>query len=247
MMSAIAEAATASDRLRAKLQPILAEVAARSELMAEHEGVRQVYVALLRLLYSEVRASVPLLLAAERAALKRAPVDQVAAGIAGWLREHALEEQHHDEWLLEDYAATGGDPGELLRLSGSPTIAAMVGSVYYWTLHAHPVAIPGYCAVLEGSPPSQAFIGQLEERTHYPAQAFHTLRQHSDVDVDHAAEVFNLIDRLPLGAEQEALIGMTALQTADLLIAAADELLEEFSDSSFRAPEPQAGHRRAPP
>jgi hypothetical protein len=107
--------------------------------------------------------------------------------------------------------------------------------VYYRVLHAHPVAILGYCAVLEWSPPSEAFIDALEAHTGYPARAFYTLRQHSAVDVDHGAEVFNPLDpldpldRLPLCPERDALIGLTTLQTADLLIAAADELLEDVS------------------
>jgi hypothetical protein len=242
-MTAIIHAATASHRLRAKLRPLLAEIGTRSQAMADHTQVREVYVSLLRLLFSEVRASVPLLLAAERAACERTADDEVATGLIGWLREHALEEQHHDEWLLEDYAATGGDPDELLRQPGSPTIAAMVGSVYYWTLHAHPVAIMGYCAVLEGNPPSRVFIDQLQARTGFSVRSFHTLRQHSDVDVDHGAELFSLIDRLPLESEHEALVGMTALQTADLLIAAADELLDAASDLGLREQLADGGRR----
>jgi hypothetical protein len=223
---------TAGDRFRAKLDPVLAEVAARSQLMADHDHPREVYAALVRLMHSEVRASVPLLLATEQAAADRAPDDPVAAAMVDWLHEHAIEERHHDEWLLEDYAAIGGDPAELFGRPGSPTIAAMVGSVYYWCLHAHPVAMLGYCTVLEGNPPSTAFIDRLEARTGYPPSAFTTLRHHSDIDLDHGRELFELIDRLPLSADHEALIGMTALQTADLLIAAADELFDHLNPAA---------------
>lgn len=228
-MSVVSTGTTATGRLRIKLEPLVAEVAARTQLLADHDLPREVYAQLLRLLYSEVRASVPLLLASEREAVDRASTEPVAAGIVDWLREHAVEERHHDEWLLEDYAAIGGDPAELVAYPGSPTIAAMVGSVYYWVHHAHPVAMLGYCAVLEGNPPSGRFIDQLQSRTGYPPAAFNTLRHHSDIDIDHAAELFQLIDRLPLTPEHEALIGMTALQTADLAIAAADELLEQIT------------------
>jgi hypothetical protein len=55
--------------------------------------------------------------------------DQVAARLIGWLHEHALEKQHQEDWLLADYTATDGDPGELRYQPGSPTIAVMVGSV----------------------------------------------------------------------------------------------------------------------
>jgi len=99
---------------------------------------------------------------------------------------------------------------------------------YYWILHAHPVAILGYCAVLEGNPPSTAFIDTLAARTGYPAEAFNTLRHHSDIDIGHGDELFALIDHLPLNPANEAVIGTAALQTADLLIEAADELLQSL-------------------
>ncbi len=129
---------------------------------------------------------------------------------------------------MGDYAQVGGDPETLTSRPGSPTIAALVGSVYYWTLHAHPVAILGYCAVLEGYPPSRTFIDQMVHATGFPEAAFGTLRHHSTIDVDHGGEVFDLIDRLELGARHQAVIGMTALQTADLLIVAGDELLRSL-------------------
>ena len=215
----------ASGRLRTKLAPLVDEVSARTALLAEHPDVKRVYVALVQLLHSEVRASVPLMQTAQRAAEELATNDPVAAGIVDWLREHCIEELHHDEWLLDDYRALGRDPDDLTTAAGSPTIAAMVGSVYYWTLHAHPVAVLGYCAVLEGNPPSAEFIDTLQTRTGYPPPAFNTLRHHSAIDVDHGAELFDLIDDLPLTSRHESLIGMTALQTADLLIDAADQLL----------------------
>jgi hypothetical protein len=216
----------AAEWLRAKLEPLLAELELRMRRIAELENPQRAYAKLLRLHYSEVRASLPLLLTAERVVVERGPEDRVGAGMVSWLREHAAEELHHDEWLVEDYAAIGGTPDELLNLPGSPTVAALVGSVYYWILHAHPVAILGYYAVLEGSSPSQTLIDKLEASTGYPAGAFTTLRRESDIRMAHDNEVFDLIDELPLTSDQKELISMTALQTADLLIHMADELLD---------------------
>jgi hypothetical protein len=151
-----------------------------------------------------------------------------------WLREHIEEETDHDSWLLDDYRRIGGDPDVLVARPGSPTVGAMVGSVYYWTLHAHPVAILGYCAVLEGTPPTSVFIDRMMQSTGYPPEAFHTLREHSDIDVNHGTELFELLDNMPLTTHQEAIVGMTALQTADLLIAAGEELLDAL-DNQDRA------------
>ena len=223
--SSAGQHSSASLRLRTKLEPLMDEVSACSALIAEHSDVRRVYRDLLRMLHSETRTSVPLLQTALHAAERLALDDPVAAGIVDWLADHCVEEMHHDEWLLEDYRAIGSDPDELVTAAGSPTIAAMVGSVYYWTLHAHPVAVVGWCAVIEGNPPTAAFIDTLQARTGYPSAAFNTLRHHSTLDLDHRAELFALIDALPLTSRHEAILGMTALQTADLLLDAADEIL----------------------
>jgi hypothetical protein len=221
---------SAAGRLKAKMHPLMTEVSARSQLIAEHPDPCTAYRALVELLYSEVRASVPLLTVARTTAIELATRgDAVANALIGWLGRHILEEIDHDAWLLGDYARTGGNSENLTTSPGTPTVAAMVGSVYYWSLHAHPVAILGYCAVLEGAPPTGRFIEQLIERTGYPVDAFDTLRHHSDVDMNHSRDLFDLIDGLPLTEGEEAIIGMTALQTADLLIAAGDELLDSLT------------------
>jgi predicted nucleotidyltransferase len=203
---------------------------------------------LLELLYSEVRASVPLMIVARTAAIELAATgDSVANALIGWLDRHISDEIDHDAWLLGDYARTGADSERLAASPGTPTVAAMVGSVYYWSLHAHPVAILGYCAVLEGTPPTRRLIDRLMERTGYPIDAFDTLRHHSDVDNNHSRHLFELIDGLPLTQGEEAIIGMTALQTADLLVAAGDELLSSLSRASEPATSAAANRLRLHP
>jgi hypothetical protein len=222
---------TVSSRLRTKLAPLMAEVSARSRMMAEHGNPKAMYMTLLEFLHSEIRASVPLMLTAERKAVELADRgDTVAAALIDWLREHIQEETDHDTWLLADYGRIGGDPDVLAAQPGSPTVGAMVGSVYYWILHAHPIAVLGYCAVLEGTPPTALFVDRMMKATGYPPEAFHTLREHSAIDVDHGTELFELLNNMPLTARHEAIVGMTALQTADLLIAAGEELLDALEN-----------------
>jgi hypothetical protein len=222
-----AEMTRMSGRLRSKLAPLMAEVSARSQMIAEHPDPRAMYPALLELVYAEIRTTVPLLIAAEHRAVELAAEgDTVAEALVPWLRAHATEEEDHASWLLDDYSRVGGDLDALVARPGAPAIASLVGSVYYWTLHAHPVAILGYCAVLEGSPPSEAFVERIARRSGYPADSFKTLLHHSTLDVLHGGELFELMDELPLLPHHEAVVSMTALQTADLLIAAADDLLD---------------------
>jgi hypothetical protein len=226
-MATVIEVTGAAGRLRAKIAPLIDEVSARSHMIAAHPDPRSTYRALLELLYTEVRTTVPLLVAVDNRAVDLAAhSDEVAKAMSPWLRQHIVEETDHDTWLIRDYIRIGGDPDALVARAGSPGIAALVGSVYYWSLHAHPAAILGYCAVLEGSPPTGAFIDRMIRATGFPPDAFDTLRHHSCVDVHHGAEIFDVIDRLPLLEAHEAIVGMTALQTADLQIAAAEELLD---------------------
>jgi hypothetical protein len=199
--------------------------------MVGHDNPRRVYKELIRFLHSCVRASVPLLEASRMRARELAGSDPVAAGMVDWLDVHIREERDHDSWLLGDWAAAGGDAGELSAALGSPAVAAMIGSVYYWVFHAHPAAVLGYCAIVEGAPPSDRFISDLQARTGYPSAAFDTLRHHSAVDVDHGGEVFHMIDTLPLPSRLESLIGMTALQTLEYLVAAGDEVLQRADRS----------------
>ena len=51
----------------------------------------------------------------------------------------------------------------------SPTVAALVGSQYYWIFHYHPVALLGFVALfVEGHPPTPQLIEVLNERTGFP-------------------------------------------------------------------------------
>jgi hypothetical protein len=205
----------------------MAAVSSRSLMMVEHPRPNDVYRELLELLYGEVRTTTSVLRSVhERACELATQGDPVSLGMLPWLQEHIREETGHDRWLLSDYQAIGGDRSALVAKAGDPAFAAMVGSVYYWSLFAHPVAVLGYCAVLEGTPPAEGFVAALIDATGLPPDAFGTLRHHSTLDVDHGAEVYELIDALPLEPRHESIIGMTALQTADLLVAAANDLLD---------------------
>jgi hypothetical protein len=65
----------------------------------------------------------------------------------------------------------------------------------------------------------------LEVDTGFPVYTFDTLRHDSAKDVDHDRDAFGLIDYLRLTRDHEAPIGVTALQTAGLLIEVGDEVL----------------------
>jgi len=92
------------------------------------------------------------------AALKRSrelpDTDGLAMPLAAYLEEHVDEEVGHDETLLDDLELVGVDRATAVARMPSPTIAALVGSQYYWILHHHPLTFLGFVAVMEGYPPT---------------------------------------------------------------------------------------------
>lgn len=175
--------------------------------------LRERYPELLFHIHCVVRATVPAMEAARRRADEMAAFDPVAAGVARYLAQHIPEELHHDEWLLDDMIALGAQKDAVLARIPSATAAALVGTLYYWALHAHPVAWMGYAAVTEGHPPSDQFLVDTMKRTGIPPEGFRTYLKHARLDPHHAREMDEALDALPLTPEHSALIGVVAFQT----------------------------------
>ena len=219
---------TTSERLRQKLAfalPSFADVAWR---MWDSPNVAPLYQEYLCTMHCIVRSSVPLM----ETAIARAhelESDPVAAGVAAYLESHVDEERGHDEWVLQDLAATGFDRDEPLRRIPPPAVAAVVGSQYYWIRHHHPVALLGHIAVVEGYPPSVSLAKTLEERTGFGPDAFRSLARHSMLDIHHRDEFLDALDALPLRREHEEIVGVSALHTVRGLIEIFDHILERDS------------------
>lgn len=216
---------TRSEALRRKLALLSGphdEVFER--LWAPAHQVRR-YPAFLIELYQAIRAAVPLLETARARAVELAAGDAVCAGMVGYLEKHIEEERYHDIWTLEDLEALGIARAEVLERIPSPRMAALVGAQYYWVLHHHPVAIIGYLAVLEDSPPSLVFIDQLQAHTGFPDAALRMVREHGRFDPEHRADLDRLVDSLPLSAAHERMIGISLVHTVSGIVAAMEDLL----------------------
>ncbi|HEX6757618.1 MAG TPA: iron-containing redox enzyme family protein, partial [Propionibacteriaceae bacterium] len=174
-----------------------------------------------------IRASVPLMETALTTA-RTLPDDQVAVLLADYLKHHIPEERGHDDWLLADLDSIGIPRDQVLRRVPSPTIAALVGSQYYWMQHVHPVGLLGYIALLEGYPPKRQDIGQMQAATGYGPEAFRTLLLHADLDPHHGDDLDHLLDSLPLTEQQLTLIGLSAIASVQLITQAQQELLDRF-------------------
>jgi heme oxygenase-like protein len=211
-------------RLRGALGLVFGELVRAGERFVNHPRLVEVYPEYLFTGHTIIRASVPLMETARERALSMAPTDPVAAELVDYLAQHIEEERDHDEWLLGDLESIGVDRSAILPRPPSPTIANAVGAQYYWVLHYHPVALLGWIGLLEGYPPVTSMIEQLRVRTGFPPEAFHTLAAHSELDVRHGDELFELVDRLPLTEGQSTVVGLNAMSSVHLLARSLDEI-----------------------
>jgi Iron-containing redox enzyme len=217
---------TPGRRLQRKLELAYPAFGAVAEQLWTSPRVADVYPEYLCTMHTIVRTSVPLMEAALERAWLLAPEDEVAAGVATYLKRHVHEEVGHDRWILEDLEAAGADPQEPLRRVPSRRVASVVGAQYYWLRHYHPVSLLGHIAVMEGFPPTPAFAERLRERTGYPEDAFRAIARHAKLDIGHRKELYEAIDHLPLTAEHEDIIGLSGLHTVAGLIDVFEEVLE---------------------
>lgn len=222
---------TPSQRLRAKVAVAAPALTYSSERIWCSPNVRQLYPRYLVTMHGVVRAAASLLRSAAARARELAPHDAVAAGLVDYYARHAIEETGHDQWLLEDLEAIGADP-EATRRCPQASIANLVGAQYYWLRHAHPVALLGHMAVVEGHAPKEGFAQRLEAITGYPPEGFRTIRRHARIDLSHAREVYRTIDSLPLLAEHETLLGLSALHTVGAAAIVFDEIRTSVVDKA---------------
>jgi pyrroloquinoline quinone (PQQ) biosynthesis protein C len=160
------------------------------------------YVAFLTEAYHHVRHTVPLL----RACKARLPTGR--EWLQGPLDEYVLEEQGHDEWILDDLRVCGAD-AEAVR-HGEPSVATEVMVAYAYDLIArrNPLAFFGMVHVLEGTSVSLALLAadQIQSGLALPDAAFSYLRSHGMLDREHVAHFQLLMDRVDDPSDQRDII-----------------------------------------
>ncbi|MDI5891150.1 TenA family transcriptional regulator [Halomonas rhizosphaerae] len=156
------------------------------------EVSRSEYLAFLGQAYHHVRFTVPLMMACGA----RLP-DRL-----GWLRDalvEYIEEEHgHEQWILDDIRAAGGDPEAAAARPADPATRLMVAAVRDEITHGNPVAFFGMVQVLEGT--STALATQAAERLQaslgLPDDAVRYLTSHGSLDIGHLAFFEGLVNRL---------------------------------------------------
>jgi pyrroloquinoline quinone (PQQ) biosynthesis protein C len=156
------------------------------------EVTRTQYIAFLTQAYHHVKHTVPLLMAC----------GAKLGGDKEWLREaiaHYIEEEiGHQEWILNDIAASGGD-AEAVR-HGIPAFETelMVAYAYDTIARGNPVGFFGMVHVLEGTSIQLAIHAAeaLQASLGLPTHAFTYLNSHGALDLEHVDFFRNLVNRL---------------------------------------------------
>lgn len=216
-----------SQLLRHKIRLVEPRLSQVARVFWTHPRLSELYPEFLILVHTMIRASVPMMRAAAAAA-RRLPDDPVAAPLAAYYEQHAREETDHDEWLLDDLEVLGRRRDEVLSRLPSATVAALVGSYYYWIHHVHPAAFLAYLAVLEGNPPEVDQLEDVRRRTGLPAEAFRTLLKHAQLDPHHRDDLNATLDALELTPALHALLGVAAFHTVESVAEAMEEVLVRF-------------------
>ncbi len=163
---------------------------------------RRDYLAFLTQAYHHVRHTVPLLMACGARLPARLEWLRTAVG------EYIEEEMGHQEWVLDDIEACGGDRAAVS--AGEPALATemMVAYAYDTIARGNPVGFFGMVLVLEGTSVALATRAAetIETSLDLPRNAFSYLRSHGDLDVEHVGFFENLMDRLDDPGDQAAVV-----------------------------------------
>ncbi|OIN94402.1 MAG: biliverdin-producing heme oxygenase [Comamonadaceae bacterium CG1_02_60_18] len=162
---------------------------------------RQDYLAFLSQAYHHVRHTTPLLMTLGG----RLP-DRLA-----WLRravaEYIEEEIGHEEWILNDITAAGGDAAAVRASRPALPAEVMVAYAYDLIARGNPAGFFGMVFVLEGTSVALALLAadKIQQALALPNAAFSYLRSHGTLDQEHTQYLARLLDQMEPADQQEVL------------------------------------------
>ncbi len=190
-------------------QLIVATAAERQQLMAapviadclQGRVTLESYRAFLAQAYYHVRHTTPLLM------LLGGRLPERLGWMRGAVAEYIKEELGHEEWILADIAAAGGD-ADAVR-AGAPDLPAelMVAYAYDVLNRGNPAGFFGMVFVLEGTSVALALMAadRIQQALGLPDAAFTYLRSHGTLDQEHTRHLEGLLEKMDPADQQEAL------------------------------------------
>ncbi len=161
------------------------------------------YLAYLAQAYHHVRHTVPLMQAARERLAVRPELMRA-------LDEYIAEETGHEEWILSDIAAAGGDADGVRSSTPAPATQAMVDHAYTAIRKGNPASFFGMVYVLESISVALASRGAeaVRQRLGLPPQAFTYLTSHGALDQEHMRFFMALVNGLSDPADRDAITAM---------------------------------------
>lgn len=160
------------------------------------------YIAFLTQAYHHVKHTVPLLMACG------SRLNSEHEWLREAIAEYIAEEVGHQEWILSDITACGGDAEAVRRAPPHASTELMVAYAYHQIDRANPVGFFGMVHVLEGTSTALATHAADTMRTALglPPQAFTYLSSHGSLDLEHVAFFETLVNRLDSAQDRQAVL-----------------------------------------
>ena len=216
-----------SEIVRAKIALFDRRLGHTAHLFWSHPQFPRLYREYIFQSHSIIRASVPLMQAAEQACQFPAHAgDPALQGFARYLRRHIPEETGHHEWIVNDGEAMGLDRKDILQRLPKESATELVGVQYYWIHHYNPIALAGFIAAMEGNPPPAEFFKEVAARNNLPLKCFSSFLYHAKIDHQHRLDLDAALDSLPLTPAQLELIGISSLRTIRMMTAILEDIIE---------------------
>jgi pyrroloquinoline quinone (PQQ) biosynthesis protein C len=168
---------------------------------------RTMYLAFLTQAYHHVRHTVPLLMACG------ARLPDRLAWLRGAVTRYITEESGHEEWILNDIDACGGDAGSVRTTDPHPSTDLMVAYAYDTIARCNPVGFFGMVLVLESTSVQLALksADAIQSRLRLPDRAFSYLRTHGTLDREHIQFFSDIINRLGEAEDRRAVSRAAAM------------------------------------
>lgn len=163
---------------------------------------RGLYVRFLSQAYHHVKHTVPLLMACGSRLPDR--LGRVRVAVAEYIRE----EIGHEEWILNDIKAAGGDAEMIRRSHPGAAAEIMVAYAYHVIERGNPAGFLGMVHVLEGSSVAMAGTAAraIQKQLGLPDAAFTYLLSHGSLDQEHVVFFENLVNSLDEDEDRAAII-----------------------------------------
>lgn len=163
---------------------------------------RETYIAYLTQAYHHVRHTVRFMMA------MGVNLPESKTWLHDAIAEYIEEEKGHEEWILNDIAAAGGDKEAARNATPNLETQVLVAYNYDYIARKNPVGFLGMVFMLESTSIQIANSGAdaLKKNLGLPQTAFTYLYSHGALDIEHLKFYENLVNRITDPSDQAAII-----------------------------------------